>query len=140
MNFPTVALANLTQPLQEKKRVGIVIENQLTAIAPSHHVIDRIKHWNANGQHGIFAGARRYLRLVRTLVLNEIPYLSPEGRAQPLDPAQIELSAHQTWTVLQQKWKAIPGHRQLLLDEDHPIGAWRRIVKEVHGIHLPETL
>ena len=41
MNFPTVALANLTQLLQEKKRVGIVIENKLTAIAPSHHVIDR---------------------------------------------------------------------------------------------------
>ena len=40
MNFPTVALANLTQPLQEKKRVGIVIENKLTTIAPSHHVIE----------------------------------------------------------------------------------------------------
>ncbi|WP_200393103.1 IS110 family transposase [Roseibacillus ishigakijimensis] len=101
---------------------------------------DRIKQWNANGQHGIFAGARRYLRLVRTLVLNVIPYLSPEGRAQNPDSAQLAASAQQTWTVLQQKWRAIPGHRQLLLDEDHPIGAWRRVLKEVHGIHLPETL
>ena len=100
---------------------------------------DHIKQWNASGQHGIFAGARKYLRLVRTLVLNEIPYLSPEGRTQPLDHAQIELSARQTWTVLQQKWKAIPGHRQLLLDEAHPIEAWRRVVKEAHDIHLPET-
>ena len=41
---------------------------------------DRIKQWNASGQHDIFAGARKYLRLVRTLVLNEIPYLSPEVR------------------------------------------------------------
>jgi hypothetical protein len=41
---------------------------------------DRITRWNANGQHGIFAAARHHLRLVSTLVKNEIPYLSPEGR------------------------------------------------------------
>ena len=82
----------------------------------------------------------RHLRLVRTLVLNEIPYLSPEGRTQDPDPTQLAASAQQTWTVLQQKWRAIPGHRQLLLDENHPIGAWRRILKDVHGTHLPETL
>ncbi len=101
---------------------------------------DRIKQWNANGQHGIFAGARRYLRLVRTLVLNEIPYLAPEGRAKNPNSSQIAASSQQTWAILQQKWRIIPGHRQLLLNENHPIGAWRRITKEVHGIHLPETI
>ena len=36
--------------------------------------------WQANGQHAAFARARRYLRLVRTLVRAEVPYIAPAGR------------------------------------------------------------
>jgi transposase len=50
---------------------------------------DRITRWNANGQHGIFAAARRHLRLVSTLVKNEHPYLAPEGRTRQATPEQI---------------------------------------------------
>ncbi len=99
---------------------------------------DRITRWNANAQHGIFAGARRYLRLVRSLVLNEVPYLHPAGRARCAPVDDIAAAALETWAVLQRKWRTIPGGLDLILDEVHPIGMWRRVLKELHGIHLPE--
>ena len=98
---------------------------------------DRIVRWNANGQHGIFAAARRYLRLVRTLVQNEIPYLAPEGRARNIDPDQFAAAVHHTWGVLQRKWRPLPGGLELIADEAHPIGFWRRVIREIHGIDLP---
>ena len=99
---------------------------------------DRIARWNANGQHGIFAGARRYLRLTCTLVKNEIPYLPPEARNNPEDPEPLKVAIQQAWQVLQKKWGAIPGGRSLLVDDNYPIGYWRKVVREVHDIHLPE--
>lgn len=99
---------------------------------------ERITRWNTNGQHGIFAGARRYLRLLRALVLNEVPYLDPQGRARNAPGAEIEAAARQTWAILQRKWRTIPGGLDLITDENHPIGFWRFVVKAVHGIHLPE--
>ena len=98
---------------------------------------ERITRWNANGQHGIFAGARRYLRLVRSLVLNEIPYLGPEARARPLHADELAAAAFHTWAVLQRKWRPISGGLELIADEAHPIGFWRRVIKETHGIDLP---
>lgn len=98
---------------------------------------DRITRWNANGQHGIFAAARHHLRLVSTLVKNEIPYLGPEGRTRHATPAQIEASAHATWSVLQRKWRTVGGGLELILDEAHPLGFWRKLMLELHGIELP---
>jgi transposase len=98
---------------------------------------ERITRWNANGQHGIFAGARRYLRLLRTLVLHEIPYLAPQGRGRHASPAELAAAAQATWAVLQRKWRSIPGGLNLIADEAHPLGFWRRVVMETHGIHLP---
>jgi len=99
---------------------------------------ERITRWNANGQHGTFAAARRYLRLLRSLVLNQVPYLDPQGRARNAAAADIENAARHTWTVLQNKWRAIPGGLDLILNPAHPLGFWRRVLKETHGIHLPE--
>lgn len=41
---------------------------------------DRFARWKANGQHGLFAGGRRYLRLMQTLIISQIPYETPEAR------------------------------------------------------------
>jgi transposase len=98
---------------------------------------DRITRWNANGQHGIFAAARHYLRLLRTLVQNEIPYLGPEGRARTATPEQLALAALATWQTLQRKWRPIAGGLDLITDETHPLGFWRRVIMETHGIDLP---
>jgi transposase len=98
---------------------------------------DRITRWNAEGKHGIFAGARRYLRLLRTLVLHEVPYLHPQGRGRDASPAELAAAAQATWAVLQRKWRPISGGLDLIADEAHPLGFWRRVVMETHGIHLP---
>ncbi len=98
---------------------------------------DRITRWNSEGKHGIFAGARRYLRLLRTLVLHEIPYLAPQGRGRDASPAELAAAAQATWTVLQRKWRSIPGGFDLIANEDYPLGFWRRVVMETQGIHLP---
>lgn len=101
---------------------------------------DRITRWHANGQCGISAGARRYLRLLRSLVQNEIPYLAAQGRHRNSTPQDIAASAMATWQVLQRKWSRIPGGLDLMIDEAYPIGFWRRVLKETHGIDLPARL
>ena len=98
---------------------------------------ERIIRWNANGQHGIFAGARRYLRLLRSMVKNQMPYLDPAGRGRSASHDAIASAAQDTWACLQRKWKTIPGGLDLITDEAHPMGFWRRVLKEVHGTHLP---
>jgi transposase len=98
---------------------------------------DRITRWNQNGQHGIFAGARHYLRLARSLVLNETPYLDPIGRSSMASPEQRARAALQTWEVLLRKWRTIPGGLALLADEACPLGFWRRLVMESRSIELP---
>jgi len=99
---------------------------------------DRITRWNANGQHGIFAAARRHLRLVSTLVKNEIPYLAPEGRDRQAAPEQIASAAQAAWATAQKKWRTVSGGLDLILDEAHPLGFWRKVMLELHGIDLPE--
>ena len=98
---------------------------------------DRITRWNAEGKHGIFAAARHHLRLVSTLVKNEIPYLSPEGRDRHATPEQIAGAAQTTWTIIQRKWRTISGGLDLITDEAHPLGFWRKVMLELHRIDLP---
>ena len=98
---------------------------------------ERITRWNANGQHGIFAGARHYLRLLRTLVQNEIPYLGPAGRARHATPDDLAAAAIATWQTLLRKWRPISGGLDIITDEAHPLGFWRRVIMETHGIDLP---
>ena len=99
---------------------------------------DRITRWNAEGKHGIFAAARHHLRLVSTLVKNEIPYLAPEGRTRQATPEQIAAAAHATWAILQRKWRTVSGGLDLMLDEANPLGFWRKVLLELHSIDLPE--
>jgi transposase len=98
---------------------------------------DRITRWNAEGKHGIFAAARHRLRLVSTLVKNEHPYLAPQARTRQATPDQIAGAAQATWAILQRKWRTVSGGLDLILDEAHPLGFWRKVMLELHGIDLP---
>ena len=102
---------------------------------PEHK--ERITRWNAEGRSGLYAGARHYLRLLRSLVKNQVPYLAPAGRARGAAPAEIAAAAQDTWKVMQNKWRTIPGGLDLMLDEAHSLGFWRRVIKETHDIQLP---
>lgn len=98
---------------------------------------DRITRWNANGQHGIFAGARRYLRLLRSLVRNQTPYLDPKGRSNLASDQERAEAALQTWLILVRKWRTIPNGIALISKESTPLGFWRRVVMESRSIELP---
>jgi transposase len=98
---------------------------------------DRITRWNAEGRSGLYAGARHYLRLLRSLVKNQVPYLAPTGRVRGASHDQLAAAAQDTWQVIQNKWRTIPGGLDLILDEAHPLGFWRRVIKETHDIQLP---
>jgi len=96
-----------------------------------------VARWNANGQHGIFAGARRFLRLLRTLVLEQVPYLEPQGRGAAASAPERAAAAEATWKVVVHKWREIPGALALLSQESTPLGFWRRLVMATRGIELP---
>jgi len=38
----------------------------------------------------------------------------------------------------QRKWRTISGGLDIILDEAHPLGFWRKVMLELHGINLPE--
>jgi transposase len=105
---------------------------------PEHK--DRITRWNAEGRSGLYAGARHYLRLLRSLVKNQVPYLAPTGRARTASHDELAAAAQDTWKVMQNKWRTIPGGLDLMLDENNPLGFWRRVIKEAHDIQLPTRL
>ena len=64
--------------------------------------------WNANGQHGHFAGAKRFLRLLRTLVLQQIPYL--ESRyAEAMAAADLVVSRSGASTVAELTARGLPA-------------------------------
>lgn len=98
---------------------------------------DRITRWNANGQHGIFAAARRYLRLLRSLVLNQTPYLDPVSRSSAASNQEHSDAALQAWLILIRKWRTIPGGLAAITDETSPLGFWRRVAMESHDVNLP---
>ncbi|MEM7601149.1 MAG: transposase [Verrucomicrobiota bacterium] len=97
----------------------------------------RFARWEAAGQHGLFAGGRRYLRLMRTLVINQIPYETPEARQRTATREERALSAEATWEVLVRKWRLIPNWKEVAFAEDKPLGFWRRLAIELHGPDLP---
>jgi len=98
---------------------------------------DRITRWNANGQHGIFAGARRYLRLLRSLVLNQVPYLDPASRSSTASNDERADAALRAWLILIRKWCTIPGGLTIISDQSTPLGFWRRTAMESRDVVLP---
>ena len=57
---------------------------------------------------------------------------------QGATPDQIATAAQATWAVLQRKWRTISGGLDLILDQAHPLGFWRKVMLELHSIDLPE--
>lgn len=117
-----------------------VQSSQKIALYGPPELKERITRWKANGQASVFAGARRYLRLLHALVTNEVPYLDPLGRGHHASAEQKADACLRTWNVLVRKWRVIPGWQQLLCDESKPLGFWRRLVMELHNITLPVSL
>ncbi len=118
----------------------VVQSSQKIALYGPPELKDRMTRWKTNGQASVFAGARRYLRLLHCLVNNEVPYLAPAGRGGVSTPQDQAAACLQTWTNLVRKWRVVPEWQELLTDEKKPLGLWRRVVMELHGIKLPTGL
>lgn len=118
----------------------VVQSSQKIALYGPAELKDRITRWKTNGQSSVFAGARRYLRLLHALVRNEVPYLAPAGRGSGSDPEAQALAIEQAWQILVRKWRVVPGWQELLGDEQKPLGLWRRVAMELHPVKLPLTL
>jgi len=71
-------------------------------------------------------------------VKNEIPYLAPEGRGRHATPEQVETAVRATWAILVKKWRTVSGGTDLILDQSHPLGYWRNLMREIHGIELSQ--
>jgi len=115
----------------------VVQSSQKIALYGPPELKDRMLRWQINGQHAAFAGARRYLRLLRTLVRSEVPYLDPSGRGLGSDPKSRAAACEKTWEILRSKWRVIPNWREAVFAEDKPLGFWRKVAMEMFDAHLP---
>ena len=74
--------------------------------------------------------------MLRTLVISEVPYIDPSGRGSAVAPEARANACEQTWEVLVAKWRTIPDWREAAFAKDKPLGFWRRVAMEMHGIDL----
>jgi len=100
---------------------------------------NRYDQWNTNGQHALFCGARRYLRLVKMLTNNQTAYQSMAAREVGALKEVRRADAEATWQKLLPKWKVVPNYQQLVFAEDKPLGFWRILMMETFeaDMHLP---
>ena len=101
---------------------------------------NRYERWEANGQHALFAGAKRYLRLVKMLTINRTAYQSMAARQPDATKGVRRIDAEETWQKLLPKWKTIPNYQELVFAEDKPLGLWRCLMIELFDadMHLPK--
>ena len=97
----------------------------------------RQSKWDSNGQHSLFAGSKRYLRLVKALVTQQIAYQSHPARQAHSSKEVRALDAEQTWAQLVRKWSVIPNYQEIVFDEAKPLGFWRRLMIEMFDAHIP---
>ena len=97
----------------------------------------RQARWEAGGQHSLFAGARRYLRLVRNLTINQSAYQSAQAR-QPNATRELRaLDAEEAWERLLPKWRVIPNYQEVVFSTERPLGFWRKVMMELFDANLP---
>jgi len=101
---------------------------------------NRYDRWEANGQHALFCGAKRYLRLVKMLTVNQTAYQSSAARQTDATKEIRRIDAEETWEKLLPKWKSIPNYQELVFSEDKPLGFWRQLMIEMYDadMHLPK--
>ena len=93
--------------------------------------------WESNGQNAIYAGSKRFLRLTRTLVINQTVYQSPEALRSNASKDIRAADAERTWAQLVRKWSVVPNYQEVVFAEDKPLGFWRKVMIEMFDAKLP---
>jgi hypothetical protein len=91
----------------------------------------------AAGQNALFAGARNFLRVTRTLVVNQVPYMSPEARSHRASSEIRRADAEATFQRLTEKWRIVPDWKEVVFAEDRPLGLWRMLMMELYSAEMP---
>ena len=99
-------LAHPGRSAAARKKAIVAIARQLaldlwllfTGQARAERVKDRFVRWETGDQHALFASARRYLGVVRTLVRRQIPFETPESRLRDATKAQYDASPRRNET------------------------------------------
>lgn len=99
----------------------------------------RHARWVVNDQHAQFAGARRLVRMSRTLLKNQIPWMDSYARAHNASRDIKARAAEDTFERLVKKWRVIPDWEEVVFSPDRPLGFWRKVQIEMHGVNLPLT-
>ena len=97
----------------------------------------RHARWQVGGQHAAFAGAKRFLRLTRTMTRQQIPWMSAAARAQNATRETRARDAEATFEILVHKWRILPDWQDLVFAPDRPLGFWRKLSMDLHGAQLP---
>jgi len=98
-------------------------------------LLDDYKRREANGQHADFGMARRFLRMVLSLMRTSQIYLPPllrNANSNPQERAGYYLSV---WPYLRDKWNKI-GALKIAFGKDRPLGHWRYMIQELYDIKL----
>lgn len=93
--------------------------------------------WEAGGQHALFAGGRRYLRLLRNLTTNQTAYQSAQARQHNAPKEVRAQDAEETWERLLAKWSVIPNYQEIVFSSERPLGFWRKVMMELVDANLP---
>ena len=88
-------------------------------------------------QHALFAGARRFLRLTRTMVINGVPYVGPAAREADAPPGVRRADAEARWALVAEKWRVVPGGIDIAFDEANPLGLWRALMIDLYDAEMP---
>lgn len=97
----------------------------------------RHTRWVASGQHARFAGARRLLRMARTLLNHQVPWMDAAARAPDASTEVRAAAAESVWGLLVRKWRVLPNWEHEVFSPDRPLGFWRKLAVELHGAYLP---
>jgi len=97
----------------------------------------RHARWLANGQHAQFAGARRLIRLARTMLKHQIVWMDAPARQISASKETRAVSAEKTFAILVGKWRMLPGWQELVFSPERPLGIWRQVNIELYDAHLP---
>jgi transposase len=89
---------------------------------------------NINGQHADFIMSRRFLRQAKTLMVNRTVFL-PSELCKSWSREGLEQYLRVAWPKWRAKWREV-GAWEAAIAPEAPLGVWRQMVKDLHGIEL----
>lgn len=98
-------------------------------------LVEEYGELKAGGQHADFVMARRFLRMVKTLMRYRTIYLPPHLRSCS-NPDDYYEYLKVAWPAMVKKWREVKALHVAFAD-DAPLGFWRKAIMDLLKIDLP---